>query len=177
MTKEHKIHSSGLLTRLGIFTAIMIVISSMIGSGIFKKIAPMSEQLGSPGLILLAWLIPGIITLFGAAIGLMNIMLVSVTERTSEIGIRKAMGAKTKTIKQQFLFESVLIGQLGGLFGIFLGILIGNMVSLVFGGGFIMPWDWILTGVILCFIVGVVAGYVPATKAASVDPIISLRYE
>lgn len=119
----------------------------------------------------------GIITLFGAAIGLMNIMLVSVTERTSEIGIRKALGAKTKTIKQQFLFESVLIGQLGGALGIFLGTLIGNLVSLVFGGGFIMPWEWIITGVILCFIVGIVAGYVPAMKAASVDPIISLRYE
>ncbi len=71
----------------------------------------------------------------------MNIMLVSVTERTTEIGIRKALGAKTNIIKLQFLFESVLIGQLGGALGIFLGILIGNMVSLVFGGGFIIPWD------------------------------------
>jgi putative ABC transport system permease protein len=128
-------------------------------------------------IVSLAATIIGIITLFGAAIGLMNIMLVSVTERTSEIGIRKALGAKTKTIKQQFLFESVLIGQLGGALGIFLGTLIGNLVSLVFGGGFIMPWEWIITGVILCFVVGVVAGYVPAMKAASVDPIISLRYE
>jgi putative ABC transport system permease protein len=128
-------------------------------------------------IVSMAATIIGIITLFGAAIGLMNIMLVSVTERTAEIGIRKALGAKTKTIKQQFLFESILIGQLGGVVGIILGILIGNIISMVVGGGFIMPWDWILTGVILCFVVGVVAGYVPATKAASVDPIISLRYE
>jgi putative ABC transport system permease protein len=128
-------------------------------------------------LVTLAATIIGIITLFGAAIGLMNIMLVSVTERTSEIGIRKALGAKTNTIKQQFLIEAIVIGQLGGILGIVLGILIGNLVSLMIGGQFILPWVWIITGVILCFIVGVVSGYVPANKAAKVDPIISLRYE
>jgi putative ABC transport system permease protein len=128
-------------------------------------------------IVTVAATIIGIITLFGAAIGLMNIMLVSVTERTSEIGIRKALGAKTKTIKQQFLFESIVIGQLGGVVGILLGILIGNLISMVVGGGFIIPWDWIITGILLCFAVGVIAGYVPATKAAKVDPIISLRYE
>jgi putative ABC transport system permease protein len=119
----------------------------------------------------------GIVTLFGAAVGLMNIMLVSVTERTREIGVRKAIGAKPATIKYQFLFESILIGQFGGIFGIILGILIGNAVSSMLRSDFVIPWFWVGTGIIVCFIVGVVSGYAPAVKAANVDPIEALRYE
>jgi putative ABC transport system permease protein len=119
----------------------------------------------------------GIVTLFGAAVGLMNIMLVSVTERTREIGTRKAIGAKTNTIKYQFLFESIMIGQLGGFFGIILGILIGNLVSKALGSSFIIPWVWVITGIVVCLIVGVVSGYAPAVKAAKIDPIEALRYE
>ncbi|MEZ5012564.1 MAG: ABC transporter permease [Bacteroidales bacterium] len=119
----------------------------------------------------------GFITLFGAAVGLMNIMLVSVTERTREIGTRKALGAKTSTIKQQFLYESVIIGQLGGILGIILGILIGNMISSALNSSFIIPWKWVLSGVFLCFVVGVVSGYFPAVRAARIDPIEALRYE
>ena len=117
------------------------------------------------------------ITLLGAAIGLMNIMLVSVTERTREIGVRKALGATTQTIKQQFLTEAVMICQFGGLFGIILGMAIGNIVGMMMEVPFIIPWVWIGTAIALTFFVGVVAGYYPAQKAANLDPIESLRYE
>ncbi len=119
----------------------------------------------------------GIITLFGAAVGLMNIMLVSVAERTMEIGVRKAIGAKSGAIKNQFLLEAILIGQIGGAAGIFLGILIGNVVSLFTGSPFVIPWVWIISGVALCLGVGLASGYIPAVKASRLDPIVALRYE
>jgi len=119
----------------------------------------------------------GFITLLGAAIGLMNIMLVSVTERTREIGIRKAIGATKRVIRNQFLVESIVIGQMGGILGIILGILVGNVISLLIGSAFIVPWIWILTGVVLCFGVALLSGIIPARKAANLDPIESLRYE
>lgn len=127
--------------------------------------------------VTLAATIIGVITLFGAAIGLMNIMLVSVTERTREIGIRKAIGATRRVIRNQFLVEAIVIGQLGGLLGIFLGIMIGNVLSLVIGSAFIVPWEWIFGGVFLCFVVALASGIIPAQKASTLDPIESLRYE
>jgi len=119
----------------------------------------------------------GIITLFGAGVGLMNIMLVSVAERTREIGISKAIGASSAMVRRQFLIESILISVLGGLLGVFLGIAAGNGVSLLTGGPFIIPWVWILGGIAFCAFVGLVAGLYPAIKAAGLDPIESLRYE
>lgn len=119
----------------------------------------------------------GLITLFGAAIGLMNIMLVSVTERTQEIGIRKAMGATKTVIKNQFLAEAVIIAIIGGLLGIVLGILAGNAMTFIIGSPFTVPWGWIIIAIILCFGVALASGIIPAKKAAELDPIESLRYE
>lgn len=119
----------------------------------------------------------GAITLIGASIGLMNIMLVSVTERTREIGIRKAIGANPSVIRKQFLIEAVIICLMGGAFGIFLGIAIGNIISLAMGGAFIIPWLWIFGGFVLCVLVGIMSGYYPAKKASKLDPVEALRYE
>ena len=127
--------------------------------------------------VTIAATIIGIITLIGASIGLMNIMLVSVTERTREIGIRKSLGATSTTIRNQFLTEAIVICQLGGISGILLGMGIGNLISFAMGGAFIVPWNWIALGISLCFLVGLASGIYPALKAARLDPIEALRYE
>jgi putative ABC transport system permease protein len=125
----------------------------------------------------MAGFIIGIITLIGAAIGLMNIMLVSVTERTREIGTLKAIGAANQSIRLQFLLEAIVICQFGGALGIILGIAAGNAVSLSIGGAFIIPWVWMLVGIGFCLIVGLISGIYPAFKASKLDPIEALRYE
>jgi putative ABC transport system permease protein len=119
----------------------------------------------------------GLITLVGAAIGLMNIMLVAVNERTREVGLIKAIGGKRKNIRQQFLFESTIISLLGALFGIFLGVLVGNLFSMVLKTGFVVPWAWVIGGIIICSGVGLLAGLWPAIKASRLNPITALRYE
>lgn len=119
----------------------------------------------------------GMITLIGAAIGLMNIMLVAVNERTREVGLIKAIGGKKKDVRRQFLFESILISVLGAVFGIILGVLVGNIFSLVLHTGFVIPWMWVVIGIVICSIVGLAAGIYPAMKAASLNPINALRYE
>lgn len=119
----------------------------------------------------------GLITLIGAAIGLMNIMLVSVNERTREVGLIKAIGGKRTNIRQQFLFESTIISVLGAIFGIVLGVLVGNIFSMVLGTGFVVPWMWVILGIVICSVVGLLAGLWPAIKAAKLNPITALRYE
>lgn len=119
----------------------------------------------------------GLITLIGAAIGLMNIMLVQVNERTREIGVSMAIGANRKTIRRQFLIESITICIMGGFFGIVLGIVIGNLLSLALNASFILPWVWVISGLIVCILTGLAAGYIPARRASRLDPIEALRYE
>lgn len=118
-----------------------------------------------------------IIALIAAGIGIMNIMLVSVTERTREIGIRKAIGAKKLNILLQFLFEAVILCLVGGIFGIFLGVSLGNLAGSAINAQTAVPYDWVAIGMALCLFVGVVFGTYPAYKAANLDPIEALRYE
>jgi putative ABC transport system permease protein len=123
-----------------------------------------------------AWII-SIITILGSSIALMNIMLVSVTERTREIGVRKALGAKNSTISTQFFIETIVIGQIGSVLGILLGIGTGMIFSSYFESEFSLPWIPMLWATIITFIVAIIAGFYPAMKASKLDPIESLRYE
>jgi putative ABC transport system permease protein len=128
-------------------------------------------------LILLGAVFIAAITLVGAAIALMNIMLVTVTERTKEIGTRKAIGAKSSTVLNQFVIEAITICQIGGLGGIILGLAMGNLISNYIGGTFIIPWRWVLLAIGVCTLVGLGAGIWPARKAARINPIEALRHE
>jgi putative ABC transport system permease protein len=138
---------------------------------LINKILDITQYLG-----LAAWVI-GIITIFGSSIALMNIMLVSVTERTREIGVRKALGAKKSTIAIQFFMETLVIGQLGGLLGVIFGIFTGYAIATLIEFTFVIPWLAIMAAFIVSFIVAVVSGSYPAVKAAKLDPIEALRYE
>ena len=139
----------------------------------------LNENLGEiTGYLKIGGFTIGFITLLGASIGLMNIMLVSVTEKTREIGVRKSIGATPNIIKNQFLLEAILICLIGGIGGIVLGMVFGNLVTIYIGGGsFIIPRLWILVSLIISTIVGIISGYLPAKKASELDPIESLRFE
>ena len=117
------------------------------------------------------------IALLAAGIGIMNIMLVSVTERTKEIGIRKSIGAKSRNILTQFLLEAVILCEIGGIVGILLGVISGNILGIYLNAKVVVPVDWIIIGLVVCSVVGVVFGTYPAYKAAKLDPIDALRYE
>lgn len=135
------------------------------------------ELLKNLSFITICAIVIGTITLVGAAVGLMNIMLVSVTERTKEIGLVKAIGGRKKSIRMQFLYESIIISLLGAVFGSILGILVGNSFSLILNTGFVFPWIWLIWGMLICTIVGIVAGLYPSLKASRMNPIQALRYE
>ncbi|NHM07322.1 FtsX-like permease family protein [Flavobacterium sp. CYK-4] len=138
---------------------------------LINRILSITQYLG-----ISAWVI-GIITIFGSSIALMNIMLVSVTERTREIGVRKALGAKRSTIATQFFIETLVIGQMGGIFGIILGISAGAGIASLLKFDFTTPWAAIFSAFVTTFIVAIVSGSYPALKASKLDPIEALRYE
>ncbi|HEX9492305.1 MAG TPA: FtsX-like permease family protein, partial [Thermoanaerobaculia bacterium] len=117
------------------------------------------------------------IALLAAGIGIMNIMLVSVTERTREIGVRKAIGARKNDIVKQFLFEAVVLSEVGGLVGILFGVAGGNGIAIWFDIAMVFPWFWAITGLIVCSIIGIGFGWYPAWKAATLDPIEALHFE
>lgn len=127
--------------------------------------------------ITIAATVIGLITLFGAGIGLMNIMLVSVSERTREIGVRKSLGATPAAIRTQFLVEVMVIGQIGGLLGILSGLVVGNIVASYLETPFVVPWLWISVGVIMSLVTSILSGYYPARQAARLDPIVALGRE
>ena len=135
------------------------------------------KAMNSLGFLTISAIGIGLITLIGAAIGLMNIMLVSVSERTREVGLIKAIGGKKSSVSRQFLLEAIIISVLGSLFGIVLGIAVGNLFSIVLDTGFVVPWNWVIYGIIICTLVGLGAGIYPARKAGKLNPIDALRYE
>ena len=135
------------------------------------------KAMNSLGFLTISATVIGLITLIGAAIGLMNIMLVSVSERTKEVGLVKAIGGKSKMVRRQFLLEAMIISVLGALFGIVLGIFVGNIFSMVLHTGFVVPWNWVAYGIAICSLVGLLAGLYPALKAGRLNPIEALRYE
>jgi putative ABC transport system permease protein len=162
----------------GLFRAVRKLSTTEESNFVLERSNSIAEKAISVlGYLTAAIVVIGFITLVGSAIGLMNIMLVSVAERTKEVGLIKAIGGKSKTVRQQFLSEAIMISVMGALIGIILGILIGNLFSIVLNTGFVVPWKWVAYGVIICTIVGLLAGLYPALKAGKLNPIDALRYE
>lgn len=162
----------------GVFRAVRKLNTTEESNFVLDRSDSVAEKaMNSLGFLTVSVTVIGLITLIGAAIGLMNIMLVSVTERTKEVGLIKAIGGRSRTVRQQFLSEAVLISVLGAVIGIVLGILIGNLFSMILNTGFVVPWGWIVYGIVICTVVGLLAGLYPALKAGKLNPIEALRYE
>jgi putative ABC transport system permease protein len=195
-TNIHRQFSSGMSYVIAVMTTDIKKVQVAMGEaeGVFRSVRKLAtteennfvldrndsvaeKAMRSLSMISLTALVIGFITLLGAAIGLMNIMLVAVTERTKEVGLVKALGGKRKTVILQFLSESIIISVLGALFGIILGISLGNFFSLLIGTGFVVPWNWVILAIAICSITGLLAGLYPALKAGRLNPIEALRYE
>jgi putative ABC transport system permease protein len=162
----------------GVFRAVRKLNTTEESNFVLDRSDSIAEKaMKSLGFLTISVTIIGLITLIGAAIGLMNIMLVSVTERTKEVGLIKAIGGKSRTVRQQFLSEAIIISIAGALLGILLGILVGNLFSMLLQTGFVVPWNWVMYGIVICTIVGLLAGLYPALKAGKLNPIEALRYE
>jgi putative ABC transport system permease protein len=162
----------------GIFRAVRKLNTTEESNFVMDRADSVAEKaMNSLGFLTVSATVIGLITLIGAAIGLMNIMLVSVTERTKEVGLIKAIGGKSSAVRTQFLIEAVIISILGALFGIVLGIGVGNLFSFFLNTGFVVPWNWIFYGIAICTVVGLLAGLYPALKAGKLNPIQALRYE
>lgn len=195
-TNADRNFSNGFSFVVGIMTRDLVKVNEAMGEaeGTFRAIRKLNttednnfildrsdsiaeKAMNSLGFLTISATVIGLITLIGAAIGLMNIMLVSVSERTREVGLIKAIGGKKRMVSRQFLLEAVIISLLGAVFGIILGVMVGNLFSIVLKTGFVIPWNWVLYGIIICTITGLLAGLYPALKAGKLNPIEALRYE
>lgn len=162
----------------GVFRAVRKLNTTEESNFVLDRSDSVAEKaMNSLGFLTISATVIGLITLIGAAIGLMNIMLVSVTERTKEVGLIKAIGGKSKMVRTQFLVEAIIISVIGAFFGILLGIGVGNLFSFFLNTGFVVPWNWVFYGIVICTIVGLAAGSYPAWKAGKLNPIEALRYE
>ncbi len=162
----------------GVFRSIRKLTTTEQDNFVIDRSDAIAEKaMNSLGFLTISATVIGLITLIGAAIGLMNIMLVSVTERTRNGGLVKAIGGKVRWVRQQFLMEAIIISIMGAIFGIFLGIMVGNLFSMFLNTGFVVPWKWIAYGIIICTVVGLAAGLYPALKAGRLNLIEALRYE
>jgi putative ABC transport system permease protein len=195
-TNIDKNFPSGFSFVIGIMTNDLLKVTEAMGEaeGIFRGVRKLNtteesnfvidrsdsiaeKAMNSLGFLTVSATVIGLITLIGAAIGLMNIMLVAVSERTREVGLVKAIGGKSAMVSRQFLLEAIIISVMGALFGIILGVGVGNLFSIVLSTGFVVPWNWVLYGIIICTILGLLAGLYPALKAGRLNPIEALRYE
>ncbi|RPD46606.1 MULTISPECIES: ABC transporter permease [Chitinophagaceae] len=178
MATDHSTVEDAMGEAEGLFRAVRKLNTTEASNFAMDRADAVAEKMmNSLGFLTISATVIGLITLVGAAIGLMNIMLVSVTERTKEVGLVKAIGGKSKMVRMQFLFEAIIISILGAFFGIVLGVGVGNLFSAVLSTGFVVPWDWIGYGIIICTLVGLGAGLYPAWKAGKLNPIEALRYE
>jgi putative ABC transport system permease protein len=178
MTKDVHQVNTAMGVAEGRFRAIRKLTTIEENNFVLDKSDSIAEKaMNSLGFLTISAMVIGMITLIGAAIGLMNIMLVSVSERTKEVGLVKAIGGKSRMVKYQFLTEAVIISMMGAFFGIVLGVLVGNLFSIVLKTGFVVPWNWVIYGIVICTIVGLAAGLYPALKAGRLNPIEALRYE